>query len=175
MKKIVKIVFGIIFGFITFYSVFILIGRLIVKEETPSFFGYKNFIVLTGSMNPFLQEGDIIFVKKTNDIKEGDIVAFRFEDAIITHRVVEIVSEDGNKMYQTKGDANNDRDPELIEEDKIEGEYQFKIPKMGNVILFLRSPFGTFIILFILVSGFLWINIDIFNRRELVKGGVGHE
>ena len=77
VKRILKILFWIILVIITFYSTFMLSQKLIWKDKTPNFFGYKNFIELTGSMKPTLNVGDIIITKETKEIKENDIISFR--------------------------------------------------------------------------------------------------
>ena len=147
MKKIKKILNGIawiILVCIAIYSTIIILQKIIWKNKTPSFLGYKNFIVLTGSMEPTLNIGDIIFVKETADIKQQDIVAFKVNDAVVTHRVVEIKKENEKTFYITKGDANSSNDTELLRIENIEGKYIFKIPFLGKAILFFQKPIGIF-------------------------------
>ena len=142
VKKISRILFWIILIIVALYSTFMIAQRLIWKDKTPSFFGYKNFIVLTGSMKPTLNEGDIVFVKESKEIQENDIIAFREKNSVITHRVYEIYQEDGKDYYITKGDANSGTDTQLLESSNIEGKYVFKIPFVGRIILFLQKPVG---------------------------------
>ncbi len=114
VKKISRIVFWFLLIATALYSIFIIIQKLFWKDRTPGFLGYKNFIVLTGSMKPTLNEGDIVFVKETKEIKENDIIAFREGNSVVTHRVFELYKEDGKEYYITKGDANNGTDTELF-------------------------------------------------------------
>ncbi len=151
VKKISKILFWIILVIIAIYSTFVIIQRLIYKDKTPSFFGYKNFIVLTGSMEPTLNKGDIVFVKETNDIKVNDIISFRINNSVVTHRVKEIYKEDGKDFYITKGDANTGTDTELINIEIVEGKYSFKIPFLGRIILFFQKPIGIIVLFTVLV------------------------
>ena len=144
VKKISKILFWIILVIIAIYSTFVIIQRLIYKDKTPSFFGYKNFIVLTGSM-------EIVFVKETNDIKVNDIISFRINNSVVTHRVKEIYKEDGKDFYITKGDANTGTDTELINIEIVEGKYSFKIPFLGRIILFFQKPIGIIVLFTVLV------------------------
>ncbi len=156
IKKILKAIFWIILVFIATYSTIIIFQKIIWKNKTPSFFGYKNFIVLTGSMEPTLNIGDIVFVKETTDIKEQDIVSFKINNAVITHRIVEIKKENEKNIYITKGDANSGNDIEALSIRDIEGKYRFKIPFLGNVILFFQKPIGI-ISLFLIFAVFIVI------------------
>lgn len=142
IKKILKAIFWIILIFIAIYSTIIIFQKIIWKNKTPNFLGYKNFIVLTGSMEPTLNIGDIVFVKETTDIKEQDIVSFKINNAVVTHRIVEIKKEDDKTLYITKGDANSGNDTEILSIEDIEGKYSFKISYLGNVILFFQKPIG---------------------------------
>ncbi len=158
IKKIAKILFWIILVFTTLYSTFIIIQKLFWKDKTPTFMGYKNFIVLTGSMNPTINEGDIVIVKAEADIQKGDIIAFKAQNSIVTHRVVEIKKEADKDFYITKGDANSSTDIELISKEDIEGKYCFKIPILGNIILFFQKPIGA-VVLFLILGTLLLLSL----------------
>ena len=144
MKKIVKIFGIILFTFITLYCSIVIVEKIFWKDKTPSIFGVKNFIVLSGSMKPTIDIGDIVLVKETPEIKKKDIVAFKVDGSVVTHRVVDIIEEGNEVFYQTKGDANKTVDPDLIKFEDIEGKYIFKIGVVGKIILFLKTDFGIF-------------------------------
>lgn len=159
MKKIANILLWIMLIIFAIFSTIIIGEKIIWKEKTPSIFGYKNFIVLSGSMEPVFNIGDLVFVKKDNDIKEKDIIAFRIDNGIITHRVIEIINKDGEKLYKTKGDANNKEDIELLTLNDIEGKYCFKISHIGSIILFFKTKAGIGILMTILALC-LFLNKD---------------
>ncbi len=146
VTRVLKILFWVVLVIIDIYSTFIISQKLIWKDKTPSLFGYKNFIELTGSMEPTLNEGDIIITKETQEIKENDIISFREKNSVITHRVFEVYKENGKEYYITKGDANSNTDPVLLNKENIEGKYCFKIPFIGKIILFLQKPVGLIIL-----------------------------
>lgn len=154
-KKILKILFWIILIIIVIYSTTIIFQKIVWKDKIPNFMGYKNFIVLTGSMKPTLNVGDIVFVKETTNINEQDIISFKVENVIVTHRVAEIEKIDGKNFYITKGDANSDNDTELISIEYVEGKYAFKIPLLGNIILFFQKPVGIAVLGIILTLIFI--------------------
>jgi len=97
-------------------------------------------VIVTGSMEPEIKAGDMVLVKKADnkEIKIGDIIEFRYNQIMVTHRVVDIKSEDA-LMYQTKGDNNPSADHELVSPQQVRGKVVAVIPKMGWPALFIRS------------------------------------
>ena len=120
------------------------------KEKIPSIGGLRMLTVLSGSMRPALEPGDIIIIKDNTNIVEGDIITFKSNNLIITHRVVNVKSEEGGYLYQTKGDNNNVEDKTLIKQENILGEYLFRIPYLGYIMEFFRSKLGILIIVTII-------------------------
>ena len=113
------------------------------KDEIPSVFGYKPFIVLSGSMENEIRIGDLIIVENTNPQKlvKGDVIAFRdAENTVTTHRIIDIVESDGVTYFVTKGDNNNSQDQNLVEYQDVEGIYRFRIPAVGTILNSLASP-----------------------------------
>ena len=144
MKKIVSIILLIILIPILIVNGIIIIDSFVKPEEVPSFLGWKPFIVLSGSMETEIYSGDIAVVKEVpvSEIKKDDVVAFKDGDVVVTHRIVEIVEENGETKYKTKGDNNNIEDRGFVLPEQIEGLYQFKISRLGNVALFIQTPIG---------------------------------
>lgn len=149
VKKIISAIILIILLPILFVNGIILIDSFVHPNEVPSFFGWKPFIVLSGSMENEIYSGDLAIVKEVNTeiIKENDIIAFKNNDLVTTHRVVEIVKENGENKYKTKGDNNNIEDSGLVSQEQVEGLYQFKISKLGNLLMFTQTPIGMVICL----------------------------
>ena len=144
VKKILYIVLIIIMLPILFVSGVILANSYIHPDKVPSFFGWKPFIVLSGSMETKIYAGDIAIIKETdnNNLKENDIIAFKKGETVITHRIVKIENKDGKKIFYTKGDNNNTIDNETVSIDEIEGVYVSKISGLGNVAMYLQTPTG---------------------------------
>ena len=140
-------------------------------DKVPDVFGYKPMIVLSGSMETSIHTGDLVFVKMvdTTTLKKDDVIAFRNEeDTVTTHRIVEIVFEEGKQYFKTKGDANNAEDANLVEMEDVEGLYVARIPKAGNFLMFMQKPIGLFVVLLsILVIGLLWLYIV--NKKDEKK------
>lgn len=150
MKRVLKIVFVTILLIILLINISIIIQTKLKPNLVPNIFGYKPFIVLSGSMESKISVGDLVFVKKVNpnELKVGDIIAFRdSEDIVTTHRIVDIETKDNKLCFVTKGDANNANDDGIVYSNMVEGKYQTKIAKLGNAILFIQEPIGFVVML----------------------------
>lgn len=113
------------------------------ENKVPSVFGYKPFIVLSGSMESSILKGDLVIVKITDpsSLEVNDIIAFRDEqDTVTTHRIIETVTNDGVPYFVTKGDNNDSQDQNLVAYEDVEGIYQLRIPKVGNILMSLSEP-----------------------------------
>lgn len=107
---------------------FILLASVLM---IPSVIGIRPFIVMSGSMEPEIMTGSIAFIDtKNQEADAGDIITFHTGDALVTHRVFAI--RDG--LYQTKGDANDQPDVELVSAEQVEGKYRYNIPKLGFLL-----------------------------------------
>lgn len=133
------------------------------KYDVPNIFGYKFLIIVSGSMEPTLNSGDVVVIKDTKNIKVNDIVSFKFNGSIITHRVKEIITDKSEIKIITKGDANNTIDDKEMLLNDIEGKYVFKISKIGNAILFLKTREG--LITLMVVFGVL-ITFTVFKKKK---------
>lgn len=143
LKKVISIVVLIVLLPVLFVNGVILINSFVHPDEIPSFFGWKPFIVLSGSMETEIYSGDIAVVKEADIFKKGDIIAFKSDDdLVITHRIIDIVKESGQTKYITKGDNNNAEDNGYVLPAQIEGIYQFKISRLGNLAMFIQTPIG---------------------------------
>lgn len=121
--------------------------------------GITPYVVLSGSMEPTIKTGSLCFINKHakyEQIKEKDIIAFKSNGTLVTHRVDEI-NDDG---FVTKGDNNDNQDGSLVTKDNFVGKNIFWIPKAGFVIKLIQSTkgkiiFGTCVVL-LLVIGLLF-------------------
>ena len=149
LKKVVSIIILIILIPILFVNGVILVNSFIHPDEIPSFFGWKPFIVLSGSMETEIDAGDVAVVRETDtaSLKKGDIIAFKSGEIVITHRIYDIIQEEGETRYITKGDNNNAEDNGYVLPEQIEGVYQFKISRLGNIEMFIQTPIGMIVCL----------------------------
>ena len=146
ISKILRIIYFPIITLVILGSISIIFQKIIEKQDYANIFGYKSFVVLTGSMEPNINVGNIIFVKKTNenDIKVGDVITYSVKNSkgTITHRIIDIVEQDGKKIYKTKGDNNNTPDTDVITYENIIGTVSFQIYKLGLIMNRLANTGG---------------------------------
>lgn len=140
-------------------------------DEVPGFLGYKPFIVLSGSMEPVFDLGDLVLVRETQpeSLQVGDIISFREGESVITHRVKEIIEEEGQRKFVTKGDNNNVEDRIAVTENKLEGRYLFKVSGLGNFAIFMQTPMGMLIFIALPLTAFILYDISrrhFQDRRE---------
>ena len=138
---------------IIIYDTFLIIQTIINPSKTPEFFGYKTFSIVSGSMEPTLSINDIVIIKKCDikNIRKDDIITFKNENEIKTHRVINIKLEDERLVFETKGDSNEVTDIENVEYYQIEGKYIKKIPKIGKVFSILKNKYIFSLILILLI------------------------
>lgn len=120
------------------------------KDEVPSVFGYKPFIVLSGSMESKIHKGDLIITKIIDPatLETDDVIAFRdAEETITTHRIIDIVEREGVTYFVTKGDNNSSQDQNLVEFEDVEGIYIGRIPSIGSLMNSLADPTTTVIVI----------------------------
>ena len=149
IKKAISIIVILILIPILLISIVILVDSHTHPNEVPSFFGWKPFIVLSGSMETQISAGDIVVVKEidTNELKKGDIIAFKDGNIVITHRIDEVTEIDGKTQYITKGDNNNTQDIGYVSPEQIEGVFKFKVSRLGNLAMFIQTPLGMIVCL----------------------------
>ncbi len=106
--------------------------------------GYRALVVLSSSMTPALNLGDVVVVGPVLDpteVRVGDVIAFYLMGDVIVHRVVEVYNLTTDIQYQTKGDANKDVDPFRVTRDSLIGRYVFKVPVVGFLWMYLPQVF----------------------------------
>ena len=176
MKKILSIICIIILLPVLFVNAVILINSWVHPNEIPSFFGWKPFIVLSGSMESEIYSGDIVVVKEVDkeNLKVNDVIAFKNDDIVVTHRIVEIVNENGTTKYITKGDNNNTQDKDYVLPENVEGLYQFKVSNLGNLAMFIQTPTGMLVCLSIPILLLILVQVsENAKNKKYIKEEVG--
>lgn len=109
--------------------------------------GFRVFNVISGSMSPKYNVGDLIYVKEVDPsrIEVGDPITFIQDESLVvaTHRVVEIDTE--NQVFYTKGDANDVVDASPVHFKNVIGVPKFSVPLLGYVSDYIQSPPGTYV------------------------------
>ncbi len=113
--------------------------------------GHLEFkIVKSGSMEPTIMTGGVVMVRERSTYQVGEVVTYTSNGSAIptTHRIVGTeTAPDGATYFVTKGDANEERDVDLLVPSNIIGEVIFSVPYVGFVLDFARQPLGFFLII----------------------------
>jgi len=117
--------------------------------------GYRPAIVLTGSMRPEIQPGDVTVYRdvEASSLKVGDVIMFRGIDAgsnnttidNVTHRIIELHLDDAVPYVITHGDANSEGSNEKVTVSQIQGRVEFVIPWIGIPLNFIRNNLMIFL------------------------------
>lgn len=106
---------------------------------------YRTLTVLSGSMRPYMQPGDVVVVSpvRAADLRVGDVITYYLPGAgktLVTHRIVRIVTPGELPTVQTKGDANNTADEVVQLEGSQVWRAQRVVADVGWALNFFRSP-----------------------------------
>lgn len=161
----VGIVLCVVFVPLLLINVTLIVKSYTNPNEVPDFLGYKPFIVLSGSMEPNIMTGDMVFVKETDpdSLKVGDVIAYKSGSAVVTHRIVDVTAENGETRYITQGDANNAPDQTSVKPADVEGIYQRRVAGAGNLAMFMQTTTG--MILFVVCPLVLFVLWDVLRRH----------
>lgn len=175
--KILLIVFRVLVGIAL--AAFILVVCLQrFSDNKISFFNYRMFTVVSQSMTPVYDIGDVLISKETepSKVKEGDVISYLgaygdFSGKVITHRVVGTEKRaDGKYYYRTKGDANIVEDP-IVMEDQLYGVVVYRSFILSLVYKIVGTKIGFYLfiiipILFIIGSEMISTLLDKEEERR---------
>lgn len=100
-------------------------------------FKYEPIAILSNSMHPLYNRGDVIIIEKVNNmalnnLKEQDIINYNLNGIYVAHRIVSVEKHnDGTVLYTTKGDNNNIIDKDKVSPSQIKGVVRFTVSKIG--------------------------------------------
>ncbi len=151
LKKTINVIEYLIIFLVIFVNGMLIFKSSKFPNKTPAVFGKKAFVIISGSMIPTINIGDIAIVNDTNNVNVGDIIAFRRNSTVIVHRIVKEMIVNGNSMYQTKGDNNEAADIELVDIPSIEGIMIGKIPFIGKILMWLYNNLAIVVVICVII------------------------
>ncbi len=148
----------------------VLLVALIVQTYMGAAYLSNNFtplmVVTTGSMEPSINPGDLIYVKgvPADEIQVNDIITFRpprdyVRGTLITHRVIDIQYDSNEIYFKTKGDNNPSVDPWTVTSQDLVGRQTAILPNVGSFFLWIKTPAGLATMAAALIVYLFWPNI----------------
>ena len=128
------------------------------SNNSLSILNYRLFSVVTGSMAPKYEIGDVLLCKEVDvkTLKVGDDITYlgksgTFKDKIVTHRIHNIDEVDGELEFYTKGIASTRIDP-VVKPEQIYGKIVIKFQTLSWLYKFITTPSGFYICIFIPIA-----------------------
>lgn len=155
-KKFIFIITTIILTILVSYNIYSFICINILNKDFVTINGYAFLEVVSGSMEPEINIGDIIIIDtKEKDYKKGNVVTYYDSNGLfVTHRIISIE----NTEIITKGDHNNTEDKPISQNDII-GRAVYKIRYAGKVLEAVKSPLTMLMILIIGILVCVFVSI----------------
>lgn len=178
--KILKIIKNVATVFLTviilIFAASICLQRF--SNNNFSFLDYRMFSVVTGSMAPKYNIGDVLICKKTNpaDLKIGDDITYlgkygSYSDRVVTHRIIKTEKKDNGKyQFYTKGIASLVEDP-VVEEDQVYGKIVMKVQSLSYFYKLISKGSGFYLfiifpIMFIIGSEIISTMVEKYEKRR---------
>lgn len=159
-----------IFGTLLFVGVVALAAPLAV----PRVIGLEVYDVVSGSMEPAIPVGSVVYVRPGNPdaVVEGDVIAFYGDEGVVVHRVVANRTSVGE--FATKGDANQEADPDPVPYEAYVGTMTRSIPHLGKFMTLYSSTVGKIYLLLAAACGVM-LNMLAYNMRSAQSAQLSRE
>ncbi len=154
-------------------NITLIVKSFVNVDEVPGIGGYSPLFVLTDSMYPEIESGDLIICQSVDasTIKVGDVISFFDPEgngtSVVTHKVIEILNKDGALSFRTQGTNNNTPDALPVPAENLVGIYKFRVAGAGSVAMFLQTTPGL-IVCIVLPIG-IFVAYEVIRRRKLDK------
>lgn len=126
------------------YTVPLIILTIVVLSLTSGVLKYKLIAIASNSMQPAFSRGDAVIYEKldTRLLSVGDVIAFRKENIVVTHRIIKIWKRGNRYYYTTKGDNNNGVDTFTPSEEDVLGRVKFSLKYFGYPSILVNEFLG---------------------------------
>lgn len=142
-------------------------------DPEKSIFGYRYYYIKTASMEPVYPVGSVVITKsaQTDEIQVGDDITVYVgdgkSDSYLTHRVVEITTDQAGELaFRTKGVNNKANDPSPFNAKLVVGRVVFCIPKLGLVMTFVRDQLWLVVVMFVLLLALAFVLRVLFTPED---------
>ena len=166
-NKILKTIYNIIYFLLVILVIIILIIVILqrVSNNSIALGGIRIFNIISGSMMPKYEVGDILISKSIdiNKIDIGDDIVYQgtqgaFAGKVVTHQVIDIEEENKKLKFHTKGLANQDEDP-IVSQEQIYGVIIYKIHTLSFISKIINNLYSFYFVIFIPLVILIFIEI----------------
>ena len=136
--------------------IIVLVIAALLPTTLSRFIGFEVYNVVSGSMEPSIPVGSMVFVKPAEwqEIEEGDVIAYDSNGSVVTHRVTESRFVEGE--FITKGDANEEEDLTAVPYSALIGRVEWSVPYLGELTSIAATPLGKIYLFAFLLCGVLF-------------------
>ena len=156
IKAIFKYIFYTFLIFLVGLCCYVFVCLDILHKDYVNIFGYTYFVVVSGSMSGEIEVNDIVLVDITKEVNVDDIIAYKSEKSIVTHRLIQKIGD----KFVTKGDANDTYDKAITKNDII-----------GKIVFVVSPKFllEFVVLVFIILIVIALLNFDGFFKKLFKK------
>lgn len=143
---------------VTWILLTILVILICMPFALPRVFGVQPYAIISGSMEPEIPTGSIVYVGEVqpDELLPGEIITFYTDagsEGAVTHRIVE--NHTGERELVTKGDANAGQDPVAVSYERVIGRVKLHIPCLGWLFPLISGIEGKLRLLAVLLAAVL--------------------
>ena len=162
MKKVLNVIKNICVWVVVVAAIAMMIFTIVsvntFNRNDRSIFGYKAYVVASDSMSKTdFNAGDLILVKEVDPatLKEGDIITYMSQNPesfgeTITHKIRALTTDaSGNPGFITYGTTTDTDDETVVTYPYVLGKYEKNVPNVGSFFMFLKTPQGYIVCIFI--------------------------
>lgn len=161
---------------VSFWAMFVILGIIllfilmeaIIPKQTINVFQVRSYIAKYDTMEPTIKPNDLVFINKVKpeNLKKDDLITFMADinydgdTEMVTYYIDSITPVANEDYYRVTVKSEGASVPfGVITSDSIIGGYAFKLPVLGPVIEFVKSPFGigAIVINILIISGIVII------------------
>ena len=162
-------------GYLALALALTLLASLLTVMAT-NLMGYDSYVIYSGSMGPTVKVGSLLLTRPVDvdALRVGDVITYRSpgNHTTLTHRIVVIRGENGERIFTTKGDASSNPDPREVRLAGRVGKMAYTIPYLGYLVDFINTKGGALVFLVAPALGlgvmYLW---GARNRRQATAIG----
>jgi signal peptidase I len=163
-KLLVSVVEWVIF------IIMLLMFLVLISPALPTKRFVATYVVASGSMEPTLKIGSIVFVQPVpiESLKIGDIISFvspTDPKSIIIHRIYSVNNVGNTLSFKTKGDNNNAKDIWDVSPLSLKGKYLVAVPYVGYITVLMKDPW-----MFALIIGIPALILLVFQIKKIREG-----